>query len=411
MKQVLVIDAPAAFRDFLKAKLQDEDVVVETAECKRDAFTRVLSLLPDVIIIDADKSIPNLIAFMQNKAKDPNAASIPVIVIGKPLNAQYAALFARLNILKYFNKPTKFDILFSFLSSILHISCYMDTTESIVDIHLNKDIIMIEIARGLNRDKIALLKYNVNELIDANSIVMPKLVLILTGIDMSYRDGINLEYLIDTLLDGNRIHKKNFKILSLDSFTADFIAGHERYAGIEIVTNLTNILNSLTETKNFSSVQDVITQNILSSTNTDTSADVETHFGGQKQPAPQNAKRTAYKIAVVDDDPIAAQSLKTILASIHAECDVYLSGRAFIDAVQQKSYDLVFLDLIMPELTGFDILTMLKAQEYAAPVIVCSADTERADIQKALSRGARQFITKPLKNSVVLTKVLECLSS
>lgn len=411
MKQVLIIDTPAAFREFLKVKLQDEDVVVETAECKRDAFTRMVSLLPDVIIIDADVSIPNLLTFLQNKAKDPNASSIPVIVIGKPLNAQYAALFARLNILKYFNKPVKFDILFSFLSSILHISCYIDPTDSIVDIHLNNDIIMLEIARGLNRDKIALLKYKLGELINDNNIVAPKLILILTGIEMSYRDGINIEYLLDTLLDGNRIHKKNLKVLSFDSFTAQLIGGHDKYSGIEIVTNLTNILHSLTETSNSVNAQDLISNKILTQTNAETSDAIEAHFWDDGKNQIPNSKKTAYKIAVVDDDAASANFLKSILQPIHADCDIYLSGRAFIDAMQTTSYDLIFLDLIMPELTGFDILTMLKAQESTVPVIVCSADTERADIQKALSKGARQFITKPIKTSVVLNKALACLSS
>ena len=52
MKQVLIIDASPMFREFLTEKLTEENVAVETANGHRDAFTKLISLLPDLIILD-----------------------------------------------------------------------------------------------------------------------------------------------------------------------------------------------------------------------------------------------------------------------------------------------------------------------------------------------------------------------
>ena len=61
MKQVLIIDAPPLFREFLKEKLSHEKVNVKIANIKKDANTKLVSSLPDLIIIDLSVSIREII--------------------------------------------------------------------------------------------------------------------------------------------------------------------------------------------------------------------------------------------------------------------------------------------------------------------------------------------------------------
>lgn len=180
MKQVLIIDAPPLFREFLKEKLSAEKVSVEMAQGRRDAFTKLVSLLPDLLIIDMAIPIREIIEFLTKKRSDPNASHIPIFMTGPIISREQVALLAQYNVVKYFNKPIKFDIFFESIGRILKTGFSIDITPCILEIHLNNNVVFIEIAQGLNREKLALLKYKITEIIDQNKLTIPKLVLMMT---------------------------------------------------------------------------------------------------------------------------------------------------------------------------------------------------------------------------------------
>ena len=73
MKQVLIIDAPPLYSGFLKDKLNTEKIKVGFAEIKKDAFPKMLSALPDLIIIDIEEAHDDFYDFLTKKRNDPNA--------------------------------------------------------------------------------------------------------------------------------------------------------------------------------------------------------------------------------------------------------------------------------------------------------------------------------------------------
>ena len=112
MKQVLIIDASPLFREFLKEKLTAERVGVEVVQGKRDAFTKLISILPDLAILDITDSFEDLMEFLDKKQRDPNAKSIPIIISGPLIAREKIAMLAQFGVVKYFTKPIKFDIFF-----------------------------------------------------------------------------------------------------------------------------------------------------------------------------------------------------------------------------------------------------------------------------------------------------------
>ena len=82
MKQVLIIDAPPLFSGYLKDKLNAEKIKVGFAEIKKDAFPKMLSALPDLIIINIDETHKDFFDFLTKKRDDPNASKIPIIITG-----------------------------------------------------------------------------------------------------------------------------------------------------------------------------------------------------------------------------------------------------------------------------------------------------------------------------------------
>ena len=280
-----------------------------------------------------------------------------------------------------------------------------------LEIHLNKDIIFIEIAQGLNREKIALLKYKLSELIDVNKLENPKVILMMTDLSLSFIDGANLELLFDNIIADNRIQKKNVKVLSLDKFTRELITGHPSYDGIEVATNLSNVLNSLIDNESSANLADIITDRILTSStgNTDQGS-VEMRFYSDTGVINNDeAHGSMLKVAIVDDDIVIRDILKSTFATIGAECELFDSGQEFISSVNKHHYDLVILDIFMPGISGFEILKQLHQNPKSPPVIVYSQATQRQAVIQALSMGAKSYLVKPQRPEIIVNKAIEVL--
>lgn len=280
MKNVLIIDAPPIFREFLKDKLSEEKVNVVTVQEKRDSLIKVTSLLPDLVIVninefDDDVSLTEL---FQKFKSDPNASRIPLIATGPTIDKTAMETYAKLGVHKYFVKPIKIDVLFEAIGKILHTAFSLDTTPCILDVHRNNNIIFIEIAQGLNREKISLLKYKVSEIIESNELDQPKIILMMTNLELSFIDGVNLELLIDNILANSKVHTKDVKILSFSNFTKQLVEGHPQYDGIEVATDISQFLNELVDSTRTSRVSDLITDQILASSDSADEGSIEMRF-------------------------------------------------------------------------------------------------------------------------------------
>lgn len=413
MKQVLIIDAPPLFREFLKEKLSHEKVNVEIAHIKRDAFTKLVSSLPDLLIIDLSVSIREIIDFLAKKNEDPNASRIPVFMTGPIITQDQIALLSQFNVVKYFNKPIKFDVFFESIGKVLKTGFSIDTTPCILEIHLNNNIIFIEIAQGLNREKISLLKYRISEIIEQNDITTPKIILMMTDLSLSFVDGANLEFLLDNVIADTRIQKKNIKILSLDSFTKELVKGHSQYDGVEVVTNLSNVLPTLIDNTESSNIADLITEKVLTSTEDISPATVEMKFYSDSGVLDSSDKKINDNphIAIVDDDQVTRTILQNTFKQINAEISLFDSGSEFLMATNKHIFDLIILDIYMPGLSGFDILKTLHSKQYKTPIIIYSNATSKESVVQALSLGAKSYLVKPLKPEALLQKAIEVLHS
>lgn len=413
MKRVLIIDAPPLFREFLKEKLSHEKVNVEIAHIKRDAFTKLVSSLPDLLIIDLSVSIREIIDFLTKKNEDPNASRIPVFMTGPIIAQDQISLLSQFNVVKYFNKPIKFDVFFESIGKVLKTGFSIDTTPCILEIHLNNDIIFIEIAQGLNREKISLLKYRISEIIEQNDITTPKIILMMTDLSLSFVDGANLEFLLDNVIADTRIQKKNIKILSLDSFTKELVRGHSQYDGIEVVTNLSNILPALIDNTESSNIADLITEKVLTPTEDISPATVEMKFYSDSGVLDSSDKKINDNphIAIVDDDQVTRTILQNTFKQLNAEISLFDSGSEFLMATNKHIFDLIILDIYMPGLSGFDILKTLHSKQYKTPIIIYSNATSKESVVQALSLGAKSYLVKPLKPEALLQKAIEVLHS
>ena len=407
MKKVLIIDSSKLFSDFIREKLSTENITVEVTNGRRDAYTRLVTSLPDLVIMDVSDSFTDLMDFLKSKQSDPIAKNIPIILTGPVIEKARIASLVRYGVIKYFPTPIKFNSFIEAIGNVLKISFSVDTTPSILQVHYNNNIIFVEFAQVLNREKISLLKYRLTELIDKEELSNPKVILMMTDLMLSFVDGINLEYLLDTILSETRIQKKNIKILSLDSFIPAFLDGHPQYNEIKVVTDLRKVLRSFVSiSATEDEVPELIAEEILTQQEVDDAAiDLRFNFDLDID----DKEGTVFRVAVVDDDSVVRSLLQRSLSSMGAETVLFENGSDFIEAIEKEHFDLAILDIFMQGMSGFDVLTKLKVSPNSPPIIIYSQATQREVVIQALSLGASSYLVKPQKPDVIISKAIEVL--
>ena len=413
MKKVLIIDSHQLFRDFLKQKLSVDQIEVTLTQENRDSYPKMLTLLPNLVILDMGEDRVEEMAFLEKKLGDPNTASIPTIITGPSAEKSSSASLAKYGVIKYFAKPIQFDVFFEAIGKVLHIPLSMDTTPSVLDLHRNNSIIFIELAVGLNREKIALLQYKLTEMIETEELESPKILVMLTNVELTFVDGYNLEFLLDNILACPKVHTKHVKILSLSPFLRDFLDGHDAYNGIEMSNNLPKVLNSLIDTTITSSVSDLITDRILTSSYLDgDSSSVETRFFSDTNSDPEALKAadgTVLNIAIIDADLKSLAMSKTAFEGYGANVYAYNSSQSFLADYKAEKFNLVVLDVVLPDNTGLNVLAQLRREFNSPPVIVYSPPLQREWVVKILQSGAKTYIVKPQKPNVLVQKSLSLL--
>lgn len=113
------------------------------------------------------------------------------------------------------------------------------------------------------------------------------------------------------------------------------------------------------------------------------------------------------RLLIVDDEPMNLRLFEALLAPDGYELEFADSGSAALAAVSRRIPDLVLLDLVMPGMGGLQVLEALKASEqtHLIPVVVVTASTERAQRLRGIALGADEFLTKPVDQVEVRTRL------
>ena len=173
------------------------------------------------------------------------------------------------------------------------------------------------------------------------------------------------------------------------------------------------LLNSLVDTSVTSSVSDLITNQILTPSFTgDEVGSITTRFSTEDA-VPDANKNTGnvLSVALVDSDQGSLEIEKSCFEEVGASCTVYTGGTEFCRDYKEHKFDLVIIDIQLKDNTGLSVLKFLKQKMFSPPVIVYSASLQKADIVKALGAGAKSYLTKPQKPSVLVQKSLALLQT
>lgn len=418
MKHVLVIDESPLLREYLRIKLSENGLEVSVAINGLDGMTKIRNLVPDLIILDYQLNRRTCIEILEEKRRNPNTANIPVVVTAQIIDQRKIIELVKYNVKKVFTKPIKIDALFNTLQELLDTDFDIDTTPCIIEAHVNEDIVFVEIAQGLNREKMDLLRFKIVELLDLYEIRTPKILVMMSDLKLGFADGPNIAKLLETITIASRAKHRNIRILTLDTFLPECVRGQKEYSDIEVVSNLQFAVDGLlSELDSNQELDDqratLIGDRILSSTGDKRAEAVQLKFDAETRKGFSLEEiRTSgmeVRIAAVDDDFVIQELIKTAFATIGATVVTYNDGEEFLAACEREQFDLVFLDLIMPKIDGFEVLSTLRSRDVHMPVIVLSAVTRRDAVVKAFQSGVKSYLCKPLTPEAILKKAVEIL--
>jgi len=120
---------------------------------------------------------------------------------------------------------------------------------------------------------------------------------------------------------------------------------------------------------------------------------------------PAVRKRVGMRVLLIEDDGDTAQSIALMLKS--ESFNVYTTdlGEEAVDLGKRYDYDIVVLDLNLPDMSGLEVLRSLRASKVKTPTLILSGNAGTEDKVKGLSHGADDYMTKPFHKSELVARI------
>jgi PAS domain S-box-containing protein len=116
------------------------------------------------------------------------------------------------------------------------------------------------------------------------------------------------------------------------------------------------------------------------------------------------------KVLVVEDIPLNQLLMKTLLDDFGFEHDIAENGKIAINMLQDRTYDIVLMDLQMPEMNGFEAARYIRSiLKFQIPIIALTADVTTADLEKCRAMGMDDYISKPVDEKILYKKIVDIL--
>jgi len=120
-----------------------------------------------------------------------------------------------------------------------------------------------------------------------------------------------------------------------------------------------------------------------------------------------NAEIKDIKVLVVEDIALNQLLMKTVLDDFGFECDIAADGKIAIEKLENRTYDIILMDLQMPVMNGFEATEYIRNTMHSnIPIIALTADVTTVDLAKCTSVGMNDYLAKPLDERILYSKIM-----
>ncbi len=410
MNKIIVIESDELLRTFITEKLRNFNF--EVIPCK-DGFEGIIKIkneVPDLIIMNLILDRMNALQVLKEKGEYKTTTSIPVILISGNMDKDAMDKLSKYKITRIMSKPIKLDTLVLNINEILKLKIELDKTQSLVDIHLNDDVLFIEVSTGLNKEKIEILKYKIAQIRANYAKNIMKVLVIFTNIQDSPDNLLKLNLLFEIIQNSTEASNSGIKILTTSNAVITNMPKTD-FSGIEVTDDFGKAIDTFGKIDAFAygdEIEDIKTD-FLNTHHAAADEHVELSFAHEKIQM-KAMLRDKHSIAIVDDDLYILEYMATVLEREEWTIYTYESAKVFLSDMWINKPDLIFLDLMMPEMNGFQLVKVLQERNIFIPTVIVTALSQKEMVLKAREFGITNFLTKPLSSDKLIAKAEELLN-
>jgi PAS domain S-box-containing protein len=231
------------------------------------------------------------------------------------------------------------------------------------------------------------------------------------GIDVNLLDQDEENIRIELIVSDSGIGIPNDKLdVIFEPFTQSSSDTARKYGGtglgLSIVKRLVDLMDGTVSVKSKLNEGTVftITLPLKKTSATEISNEIETRIH-----ADELKRLGKLKILLVEDIPINQFLAQTILHDFGFESDAAENGRIAIELLEKNHYDIILMDLMMPEMNGFEatqyIRKKMNGYKSTIPIIALTADVSKTDVERCREVGMNEYVSKPINETDLLNKI------
>ncbi len=130
------------------------------------------------------------------------------------------------------------------------------------------------------------------------------------------------------------------------------------------------------------------------------------------EPIELDMEQTHIKVLVVEDIALNQLLMKTILNDFGFEQDIANNGKIAIEKLEKNTYDIILMDLQMPEMNGFEATQYIRnTMKLNIPIIALTADVTTVDIEKCIGYGMNDYVAKPVDENILYAKIISLVKN
>jgi PAS domain S-box-containing protein len=124
-----------------------------------------------------------------------------------------------------------------------------------------------------------------------------------------------------------------------------------------------------------------------------------------QSPAADGKTLLGTRVLLAEDGPDNQRLIRTILSIAGAEVELAVNGREAVAKARARSFDVVLMDMQMPQMDGYEATRLLRSQGYAAPIVALTAHSMASDLEKCLAAGCTDHLAKPIDRERLIRAV------
>ncbi len=247
-KKILVISSSLLLINFIKEQLESKDFKVISTNNEIMGLVKLRNEHPDLVILDYDISSIWRFNFLEEKHKLEAFRDIPLIMLyfkGIHLDKNIILKFAKYKIKRIIQKPLNIDVLFKTIENIFNTKFNIDLNPCHVDINFESDVLFIRLSKGLNKDKINLIKYKILEIKKAYDVNINKIFVIIPDINKQSNNLNLLHIMLDNILQSAKVLLTNIFIFTNNEYIKYYFLNNSKFSLITVTNDFNKLLAKL----------------------------------------------------------------------------------------------------------------------------------------------------------------------